>query len=190
MVGEVTLGIASRWSDGIPCRSTVIAVEAGKSRGRTVGRGQLSASIFSECPGRVVRLCLGHPGSLLHLGLDRLDDLGQVLDHDRQGVAGSATFKMTRFPGSRSAMGSNAPVADQRRSAGAPVSVSAFSAAADVPLTMSCSLSRAIVGESGERTPSGTEPGGNSSTYSLCGPFFLRNWGGSAPPGGPSPAPG
>ena len=82
-------------------------------------------------------------------------------------------------------MGTNAPVADQRRSAGAPVRAKAFSAAAVVPLMISCSLSRAMVGDRSETTPSGAEPGGNSSTYSLCGPFFLWNWGGSAPPCGP-----
>jgi len=94
---------------------------------------------------------------------------------------GSVMTSIINLRGIRSATRTYASVADQRLSAGPATRASAFSAAADVALMLSCSLSSAIVGDNMPRGPSGIEPGGNSSTYSVRGPSFLRNWGGSPP---------
>ena len=84
MAGEVRLGTGSRWRIWIPWASAVREVDAGKSRGRQlIALGKL-LRIDSQVEFRPVaassRLC--------HLGVQRLHDGRQTVDHSRHRLAG------------------------------------------------------------------------------------------------------
>ena len=123
--GEVMLGTGSRWRKLIPWSSTVTAVDAGKSRGRSWSAlGSLSGSIRMLKPG---------PGAsrraLAIWALSAWAICGRFSIITGMVSRGSMMVSISNFWGRRLAIAALARVADQRRSAGPAPSVRAFSAA-------------------------------------------------------------